>query len=65
MRKDKRQINAVWEYCNRYGDVFRFAKIGSGKNSYIKTIAYLGNVIVFKKMQDKQKILKQEGLNNE
>lgn len=44
MRKDKRQINKIWEYCNQYGDIYRFAKIGSGENSYIKTIAYLGNV---------------------
>ena len=45
MNKDKRQISAVWEYCNSDGDVFRFARIGSGKNSYVKTLCYLGNVI--------------------
>lgn len=54
MRKDKRQINAVWEYCNRYGDIYRFAKIGSGKNSYIKTIAYLGNVVADVYLQKQQ-----------
>jgi hypothetical protein len=43
--KDKRQTNHVWEYCNRLGELYRFARIGSGKNSYIKTLCYLGNVI--------------------
>lgn len=39
---DKRQINKEWEATNPLGERYRYAKIGSGKNSYIKTLAYLG-----------------------
>lgn len=44
MKKDKRKINKKWEFVNKLGEKFLFAKIGSGKNSYIKTLAYLGNI---------------------
>ena len=44
MKKDRRQINAIWQFVNRLGEIFTFAKIGSGKNSYIKTLSYDGNI---------------------
>lgn len=42
MKKDRRQINKTWEATNPLGEKFLFGKVGSGKNSYIKTIKYLG-----------------------
>ena len=58
--KDKMQINNVWEYCNHLGELYRFARIGSGKNSYIKTLCYLGNVIAdnFLKKQQEENFFK-------
>jgi hypothetical protein len=40
MNKDRRRINQVWVASNREGLFFVFAKIGSGKNSYTKTIGF-------------------------
>ena len=39
-KKDRRQINKVWVARNREGLYFVYAKVGSGKDSYIKTIGY-------------------------
>ena len=39
-KKDKRQINKVWVANNREVLYFVYARVGSGKNSYIKTIGY-------------------------
>ncbi len=47
MKKDRRQINQVWEFTNRLGEKYLFAKVGSGKNAYIKTLAYLGKCTGF------------------
>lgn len=44
MKKDRRQINEVWEMTNRLGERYKMARVGSGKNSYIKTLEYLGTV---------------------
>lgn len=38
MKKDRRQINKRWYFTNKLGETFEFALIGSGKNSYIKTL---------------------------
>ena len=44
MKKDKRQINKIWQATNPLGEVYEYAKIGSGKNSYIKTLRYIGKL---------------------
>lgn len=44
MKKDRRQLNSTWKFVNPLGEKFLFGKIGSGKNSYIKTLKYLGKV---------------------
>ena len=42
---DRRQVNEIWEYTNWLGEAYRFARVGSGKNAYIKTLAYLGRKV--------------------
>lgn len=37
--KDLRRVNKVWEGCNPKGEWFTYARIGSGKNSYIATLS--------------------------
>ena len=41
-KDDRRQLNDTWEFTNHLGEMYRFGRIGSGKNAYIKTLAYLG-----------------------
>lgn len=38
MRRDMRRINKIWDFLNPMGEWYTFAKIGSGKNSYIATL---------------------------
>ena len=38
MKGDKRKINKVWDACNPKGEWHTFAIVGSGKDSYIKTL---------------------------
>ena len=42
MKKDRRRINKTWQFTNPHGETYLFAKIGSGKNSYLKTLSFLG-----------------------
>ena len=44
MKKDRRQINEVWEITNQRGERYKMARVGSGKNAYTKTLEYLGKV---------------------
>jgi len=37
-----KSIKRVWSHTNRLGETFLYGKVGSGKDSYIKTLAYLG-----------------------
>lgn len=41
MKQDKRQINQTFQATNPHGETYQYARIGSGKNSYIKTIAFI------------------------
>ena len=41
-KKDRRKINKTWEFTNPLGERYRFGRKGSGKNSVIVTLAYLG-----------------------
>ena len=43
MKKDRRQINETWEHTNPKGETYEYARIGSGKNSYIKTLRFIKN----------------------
>ena len=36
--KDSRRINRVWEFRNPLGQVFTFARVGTGSNSVIVTL---------------------------
>ena len=40
--KDRRQLNETWIFTNPLGETYEYGRIGSGKNSYIKTLRYLG-----------------------
>jgi len=42
IKKDRRQVNEVWSHTNPQGETYLYARVGSGKNSYIKTLKYLG-----------------------
>lgn len=44
MKKSRQQVNETWEFVNSKGERFLFGRVGSGKNSYVKTLAYLGKV---------------------
>lgn len=39
MRRDNRRINQVWQSCNRLGEWYTFALVGSGKNSKVVTLS--------------------------
>lgn len=51
MAKDRRQINQIWQAANPQGLIYEYARIGSGKNSYIKTLRYIGKVATSKEMK--------------
>lgn len=36
--RDRRQINKVWEACNRLGEWHTFAYVGTGKNRILVTL---------------------------
>ena len=38
MAKDRRQINQVWDACNRKGEWHTFARVGTGKDAMIVTL---------------------------
>lgn len=44
--KDRRTITEVWTFVNPEGEKYTFARVGSGKDSYIKTLSYDGKVDV-------------------
>ena len=46
MKRDRRQINAEWEFTNRLGETYRFGRKGSGRNAVIITLAYLGQRVI-------------------
>ena len=53
MKKDRRQINKVWVARNREGLFFVYAKVGSGKDSYTKTIGYRKTKVAAEKLASK------------
>ena len=42
MKKDRRQINEIWEHTNPLGERYEYGRVGSGKNSYIKSLKFIG-----------------------
>ena len=38
MKRDMRRINKISDACNRLGEWFTYAKVGTGKNSTIITL---------------------------
>lgn len=41
-KKDRRKINKKWTATNKLGETFEYGLLGSGKNSIVVTLNYLG-----------------------
>ena len=41
-KKDRRKINKIWIATNPLGETYKYGLKGSGKNSVVVTLAYLG-----------------------
>ena len=56
MKKDKREINEVWEHENPLGEKYLYGRVGSGKNTYIKSLKYLGKTDLRRKILEKLRL---------